>query len=98
MKKEIALIIGAIVNILLIYPFAWYTLTVSNWFFLLILPLLSIILYSVNHAANLLINKERKKLIIFGSLLTVAVILSFQIVIFLIRLTIGSFIYLLFLI
>ena len=88
MKKEIALIIGAVVNVFLFYPLAWFPYIGSKGFILLILPLLSIILYSIYHSANLLMNKERKKLIIFGSLMTVAIILSFQLVVFLIRLTI----------
>jgi hypothetical protein len=88
MKKEIALIIGAVVNVLLFYPLAWFPYIGSNWFILLILPLLAIILYSIYHSANLLMNKERIKLTIFGSLLTAAIILSFQFVVFLIRLTI----------
>jgi len=88
MKKEIALIIGAVVNVLLFYPLAWFPYMGSNRFILLILPFLSLILYSIYHSANLLMNKERKKLIIFGSSLTVAIILSFQFVVFLIRLTI----------
>lgn len=88
MKKEIALIIGAVVNVLLFYPLAWFPYIGFKGFILLSIPLLAIILYSIYHSANLLMNKERKKLIIFGSLLTVAIILSFQFVVFLIRLTI----------
>jgi hypothetical protein len=88
MKKEFALIIGAVVNVLLFYPLAWFPYIGANRFILLILPLLSIILYSIYHSANLSMNKERKKLIIFASLLTMAIILSFQLVVFLIRLTI----------
>jgi hypothetical protein len=88
MKKEIALIIGAVVTVLLFYPLAWFPNIGFNRFIFPILPLLSIILYSIYHSANLLMNRERKKLIIFVSLLIVAIILSYQLVVFLILSTI----------
>jgi hypothetical protein len=88
MKKEIALIIGAVVNVLIFYPLAWFPYIGFNRFIFLILPLLAIILFSIYHSANLLMKKKRKKLIIFVSLLAVAIILSFQFVVFLIMSTI----------
>jgi hypothetical protein len=88
MKKELALIIGATVIVLLIYPLTWFTYLGSNWLVILMLPLLALILYSIFHAVNLLHNKMRKKTIIFVGVFVVAVIVSFQFVLFLIRLTI----------
>jgi|WetSurMetagenome_2_1015567.scaffolds.fasta_scaffold708093_2 hypothetical protein len=88
MKKELALIIGAAVIVLLIYPLTWFTYVGSNWLVILMLPLLALILYSIFHAVNLLHNKMRKKAIIFVSLFVVTVVVSFQLVLLLIRSTI----------
>jgi hypothetical protein len=88
MKKEFALIIGSVADILLIYPLTRFTNIGSNWVMILMVPLLFIILYSIYHSVTLLFNRQRKKAIIFVSLLVVAIIVSFQFVLLMIRLTI----------
>ena len=88
MKKELALIVGAVVNILLIYPLTWFTHLGSNWVMVLMIPLIFIMLYSIFHSVNLLQNKARKKAVAFAGLLVTAIFVSFQFVLFMIRLTI----------
>jgi hypothetical protein len=88
MKKELALTIGAVANILLIYPLARFTPLDYRGIMILMLPLISIILYSTYHSATLLFNNERKKAIIFASLLVIAIIVTFQFVLLMIKLTI----------
>jgi hypothetical protein len=88
MKKELALIIGSVVVVLLFYPVMRFTGMSLSWAVILMLPLAVIILYSMYHAVTLLFNKNRKKAIIFVSALVVAVFVSFQLVLLMIRLTI----------
>lgn len=88
MKKELALISGAVVIVLLFYPVTRFTGMSLSWTVILMLPLTVIILYSMYHAVTLLFNKDRKKAIIFVSLLVVAVFVSFQFVMLMIGLTI----------
>ena len=88
MKKELALIIAAVVDILLIYPFTLFSSLSYGLVMILMLPLLFVILYSTNHAVNLLHSKERKKAIIFVGSLVAAVIVSSQVVMLMIASTI----------
>ncbi|MCW3983980.1 MAG: hypothetical protein NWE96_08280 [Candidatus Bathyarchaeota archaeon] len=87
MKKEIALIAGAVFVVLLFYPLTWFTNMNFSWAMILMLPLMAIILYSMYHAVKLVMNKNRRKAVIFVGLLVGAVFVTFQFVLFMIRLT-----------
>jgi hypothetical protein len=88
MKKELALIIGAVVVIFLIYPLTLLTYLGSSWSLVLMFPLFGIVLYSIFHALNLLHNKMGRKAIVFVIVFVVAVFVSFQFVLLLIRFTV----------
>ena len=90
MKKELALIIGAVVIVLLFYPVTRFTGMNLSWTVILMLPLTAIILYSMYHAVTLLFKKQRRKALVFMCLLVVSVFVSFQFVLLTIRLTIPA--------
>jgi hypothetical protein len=80
MKKEIALIIGAAVNILLIYPLALFTYLDSNWVMARLFSLIFVVVYCfiIFFTLNTLFNKEKKKMSISVSLIVIAIIATFQ--------------------